>query len=306
MTQCRAPELFHTLFISLHFFIYSMSSPSSPLRALVTGGNQGIGYSIVKALLSHQPPFQVILACRDTNKGQSAIESLAKQGVNTSGASVVQLDLSDSNSISSCVSCLLSSVGSNSIDFLINNAGFAFKGSRFDEEVCRISSQINYFGTRNFTESCFPLLTSSCSIINISSVAGKRAMEMMSEQVKQRFLADSLTIQQLDELLEEFFQSVQSGTHKSSGWPESGYGVSKAALSMWTRILARQFNQQDKQLSINACCPGFVKTEMSSFNGILTPDQGAETPMEIVKAILQGKKINGTFWANKKQSNWVD
>ncbi len=246
------------------------------------------------------------MGCRDVAKGAAAIQSLANEGVNTANAEVLELDIANSVSIDSAVSSVRSRFGSPCIDYLINNAGFAFKGSRFDHEVVTTSSAINYIGTRSVTERFLPLMNVNSSIINVSSVAGKRAMELMSAEKRAAFTDEANTVQQIDQMMEQFFAAVEKGSYKHEGWPEMGYGMSKAALSMWTRIMAKQLEASKQGITINACCPGFCKTAMSSFGGILTPDQGAATPMAIVKSQLEGKRVNGTFWANQQQAKWID
>ena len=48
---------------------------------------------------------------------------------------------------------------------------------------------------------------------------------------------------------------------------------------------------------VNACCPGWVKTDMAGQNAPLTPDQGAETP--VLCALLPSGSPTGKFWKDK-------
>ncbi len=47
-------------------------------------------------------------------------------------------------------------------------------------------------------------------------------------------------------------------------------------VTAFTCIQQRQFNTDTNRVDIvvNACCPGYVKTSMSDFEGDLTPDEG--------------------------------
>ncbi len=49
---------------------------------------------------------------------------------------------------------------------------------------------------------------------------------------------------------------------------------------------------------MNACCPGWVKTDMAGDKAPLTPDQGAETP--IMCALLPQGSPTGAFWKEKE------
>ncbi len=48
---------------------------------------------------------------------------------------------------------------------------------------------------------------------------------------------------------------------------------------------------------MNACCPGWVHTDMAGPRAPLTPDQGAETP--VLCALLPPGSPTGQFWKDK-------
>ena len=50
-------------------------------------------------------------------------------------------------------------------------------------------------------------------------------------------------------------------TH-TQGWPNTCYGVSKAALNAYTRILAREL--APRQILVNSCCPGWCAISFTS------------------------------------------
>ncbi len=90
---------------------------------LITGGNAGIGYEIVKALLqSSRGPYHVIMGSRSLQKAAVAIENLKKEVSETpSTIEALQVDLSSDESIEKAFEALKSGVGH--IDTLVNNAG---------------------------------------------------------------------------------------------------------------------------------------------------------------------------------------
>ncbi|CAN1298687.1 Carbonyl reductase [NADPH] 1 [Linum perenne] len=89
--------------------------------AVVTGGNKGIGFAVVKKLA--EMGLTVVLTARDVGRGKQAVETLISEfGLN--GVKFMQLDVTDPCSISTFVSqfqkdfCVL--------DILVNNAGVSF------------------------------------------------------------------------------------------------------------------------------------------------------------------------------------
>ncbi len=95
---------------------------ASPKVVLVTGGNNGIGYEIVKALLQSEKAYRLLLGSRSLEKAELAIETLHKEcpGL-TNTVEVVQVDLTSDESIEKAFEQVKASPGH--IDVLINNAG---------------------------------------------------------------------------------------------------------------------------------------------------------------------------------------
>lgn len=82
-------------------------------RALVTGGNRGIGFAIAEGLISQG--HDVLIGCRDLKQGQKVAVQI--------GATALQLDVSDPQSITQAVK------RAGDIDILVNNAGVLGSGS---------------------------------------------------------------------------------------------------------------------------------------------------------------------------------
>jgi NAD(P)-dependent dehydrogenase (short-subunit alcohol dehydrogenase family) len=88
----------------------------------VTGGNGGIGYETIKALLGSQKPYHIIMGSRSLEKAKVAIETLQSeypQATNTIEA--IQIDLASDNSIEAAFKQVENTHGR--IDILVNNAG---------------------------------------------------------------------------------------------------------------------------------------------------------------------------------------
>ena len=52
--------------------------------------------------------------------------------------------------------------------------------------------------------------------------------------------------------------------------------MSKVGLTAVTRVQQKNFNKDSREdIIVNACCPGYVSTNMSSYKGYLTIEQGS-------------------------------
>jgi NAD(P)-dependent dehydrogenase (short-subunit alcohol dehydrogenase family) len=92
--------------------------------ALVTGGNNGIGYETVKALLQSKRPYQLLVGSRSIEKGKLAIDKLRKECPDaTNTLEFLQVDLTSDESIEKAFEQVKASPGH--LDVLINNAGLS-------------------------------------------------------------------------------------------------------------------------------------------------------------------------------------
>ena len=89
---------------------------------LVTGGNSGIGYEAVKALLESTKPYHVLLGSRSPDKAKTAIETLHKECADSKNTvEALQVDVTSDESIEKAFETVKASPGR--LDCLINNAG---------------------------------------------------------------------------------------------------------------------------------------------------------------------------------------
>ena len=121
------------------------------------------------------------------------------------------------------------------------------------------------------------------------------------ESVRSRF-RQAQSIQDITRLMKEFEAAVNDGSWKAKGWPGAAYSVSKAGLIGATKVIAREDKAADRKRLINACCPGYVDTDMTKHRGVKTPAQGAQTP--VMLAIGEIGEQTGEFWENEKVVEW--
>lgn len=168
----------------------------------------------------------------------------------------------------------------------------------FTEQV-EPTINVNFFGTLNVIKNMLPILrkADSARIVNVSSQAGLLRI-LPSKERRDFFQSPLLTVEELESAMTEFVQDVKSGNHKEKGWPNSCYGTSKLGVTALTKVLARA----EPSLIINACCPGYCKTDMSSHRGTKTAEEGARTPAML--AMLPAGSYTGEFVVDEEVSEW--
>jgi NAD(P)-dependent dehydrogenase (short-subunit alcohol dehydrogenase family) len=147
-------------------------NPHQNKRALVTGGNKGIGFAICQGLLT--AGFEVTLAARSIDKAQAAIEQLKSDRVHA-----LILDITDDNSIDLAVAAYARKF--DRLDVLINNAGiYPDEGINIltiDRQLFDRTINTNTFGAIRTTQAFLPLLEKAVAarVINVSSGYGALA-----------------------------------------------------------------------------------------------------------------------------------
>jgi NAD(P)-dependent dehydrogenase (short-subunit alcohol dehydrogenase family) len=94
-------------------------------RALVTGGNRGLGFAFVRALA--EAGAEVAFVARDRERNEAAVLELADAGVT---ALAFAADLTDKTELENSVEWAAESLGG--IDILVNNAGACFHRDAFE------------------------------------------------------------------------------------------------------------------------------------------------------------------------------
>jgi NAD(P)-dependent dehydrogenase (short-subunit alcohol dehydrogenase family) len=178
---------------------------------IITGANSGIGFEAAKAL--SQKGAQVILAVRNEQKGESAIESIQKEYPQAS-LKVMKLDLADLASIREFANAFRKQLAS--LDILINNAGVMVPPYQLTKDGFELQFGSNHLGHFALTGLLLPLLKKSpkSRVISLSSIAhrggsiffdnldgskGYKAMEFY----RQSKLATLLFAKELDQRLKQ-------------------------------------------------------------------------------------------------------
>uniref|UniRef100_A0A8C2QEV2 Carbonyl reductase (NADPH) n=1 Tax=Cricetulus griseus TaxID=10029 RepID=A0A8C2QEV2_CRIGR len=275
---------------------------SSRRVALVTGANKGIGFAITRELC-RKFSGDVVLTARDEARGKAAVQQLQAEGLSPR---FHQLDIDDLQSIRALRDFLLKEYGG--LDVLINNAGIAFKNA--DPTPFHIQAEVtmktNFFGTQDVCTELLPLIKPQGRVVNVSSMESLRALKNCSPELQQKFRSDTITEEELVGLMNKFVEDTKRGMHEKEGWPNSAYGVTKIGVTVLSRIHARKLSQQrrDDKILLNACCPGWVRTDMAGPKATKSPEEGAETPVYLALLPPGAEGPHGQFVQEKKVEQW--
>jgi carbonyl reductase 1 len=268
--------------------------------AVVTGSNKGVGYFIALQLGLSGLFQHVLLGCRDASRADMAVQRLRDQFSSSVAVSAFPLTLGDSASHGQFASHVRETFGK--CDVLVNNAAFAYKGSDPTpfEKQCKPTLDVNFRATVDFTEQMLPLLRlagADARLVNVASMSGH--LKNLSAEKQAAVSADTLTFPELRELVNDFETRVTAGdgSHKTvAGWGNSNYGMSKLSVIAATKIWARQ-----ESFSVNCCCPGYCKTDMSSQRGERDPADGAKNA--VLPATMENPPT-GDFFADYQVAKW--
>lgn len=152
--------------------------------ALITGASSGIGLETALSLL--KKGFTVYGAARRL--------SLMKK-IEENGGTILYLDLTDDNSIETCVKTIIQK--EKQIDILINNSGYGLGGSieNVPIEQAKKQFEVNVFALIRLTQLVIPYMKKSPSsrIINISSMAGRFSSPFLGWYHASKYAVEALT-----------------------------------------------------------------------------------------------------------------
>jgi NAD(P)-dependent dehydrogenase (short-subunit alcohol dehydrogenase family) len=207
---------------------------------LVTGGNTGIGFEVVRGLA--QRGMTVYLGSRNAERGTKAAAALQAEG----DIRPLLLDVTDAQHRHAALALIEAAHGR--LDVLVNNAGASLSGNVLEvtPETLQESFDTNAFGPLLLTQLAVPLLRKSDHprIVNVSSAAG--SFGWLSK-------------------LDPRFDSSQM---------PYAYCAAKAAMNVSTLLLTTALKADG--IKVNSVNPGHVKSQVSRFMGTKTPAEGAE------------------------------
>ena len=248
--------------------------------ALITGCNRGIGKATMELFI--QNGISVIACTRILSDSLTVYYKSLEEKYNVK-IYPIKCDLSDEDSIKTAMKEVYAL--KIPIDILVNNAGITRDNllMRMSEEEFDAVIAVNLKGTFNcMKQAARPMMKQKYGkIINMASVVGVTSRRKAGAIVNLASIA---------------------GIDSTVG--NCGYGASKAAMILSTKVLARELSVYN--IRVNAVAPGFIDTDIQSgidrqladniINNLSIRRLG--TPEEVAKVILflasdQASYVNG-------------
>ncbi|CAF3700118.1 unnamed protein product [Rotaria socialis] len=262
---------------------------------LVTGGNKGIGFEVIKKLIKQPSSINddlILLGSRDLKRGEDALSQLGSP----TNVHLLQLDTLSKESISFATNEIKQKYGGQ-LDVIINNAGIAPTDESVEE--ARKTLATNYYGVKLLNDNLIPFLSDHGRVINVASGIGPMVLGYVSKDLQDKYTSATLTSEQLDCLVEDFVLALESNNLEKCGYttelPYLAYGVSKMALIALTRIEAQQCSDARK-IFVYSVCPGYCATDINKHGpGARSAELGADSILHVVNTSDHELK-NGAFY----------
>jgi NAD(P)-dependent dehydrogenase (short-subunit alcohol dehydrogenase family) len=203
-------------------------------NAVVTGANSGLGLETARELARHGA--SVVLACRDTAKGERALREI-QAAAPDARLQVSELDLGDLASIESFAGRVRSEHGEGGIDLLINNAGVMAPPRRQTSDGFELQLGTNHLGHFALTA---------------------RLIEEMRDRPDARVVTLSSNAHKTGRI---DFGDLQR-EHGYTRW--GAYGQSKLANLMFALELDRRLRAAGSTVKSVAAHPGYSATNLQS------------------------------------------
>jgi len=237
-------------------------------QALVTGANKGIGLAIARGLA--KAGMSVWMGARDRERGEKAVAQLKDEGLDVQ---LLEIDVADEASVLQAAAKLSGEIGV--LHVLINNAGILVDRtsppSQLQMKDIKATFEVNFFGPIRVTQAFVPLL----------KAAGNARIVMMGSGVGSLTLITDPT---------SIFSSVNF----------LDYTASKVALNAVTVSFAKEL--EPFGIKVNAVEPGHVRTDINDNTGVVTPDEGAATALNM--ALVGNDGPTGGFFGSHGRQPW--
>jgi NAD(P)-dependent dehydrogenase (short-subunit alcohol dehydrogenase family) len=271
--------------------------------AIVTGANTGIGLETARMLA--QKGADVVLACRNPEKGEAALAQI--QADKPAGkASLMALDLSDLDSVASFAAAF--GKAHDRLDLLVNNAGVMVPPLSRTKQGFELQIGTNHLGHFALTGRLLPLVlrTKGARVVTVASTAasfGRIDLDDLSWERRkydawraygQSKLANLLFFQELSRRLAAAGSAVRAtGAHP--GWTATDLQRTAGFARFFNPYLAMKPHDGALPTMRAACDPDAASASYWGPDGLFEL-RGAPAPARIIKP-ARDEAMAARLWA---------
>lgn len=227
--------------------------------AVVTGGNQGLGFALVAGLCERLGPGGVVyLAARDPERGHAALKDLEAAGLH---AVLHLLDVRSDESVEALAAHVRDAHGG--VDIVLSNAAARIDKATPQEAQVRTFVDTNNGGTLRMIRWFAPVLRDGARFVVVASAFG--SLRSLPAAHHGAFDVERGSLADVEEVMRRYVEAVEAGRHVAEGWPAWINVPSKVAQVAAMKVFARDFGPQAQRrgILVNAVCPGLVDTAAS-------------------------------------------
>lgn len=251
-----------------------------PKVAFVTGSNQGLGLALVRGLCRELGDDGVVyLTARNEARGEAAVKQLEREGLRPR---FHPLDVTDEDSVAAFAEYLRAEHGG--VDVVLSNAAARIAKDVPQRDQVEAFVDTNNHGTYRVLKAFTPLLKEGARLVVVASSFG--SLRHLDPALHGNFNVDVMSLEDVERVMDKYASVVESGEAEAQGWPEWINIPSKIGQVASVKVLARERREtfEQKDVLINAACPGLVNTEASRpwFDDM----SRAQSPDEAAKDVL--------------------
>jgi carbonyl reductase 1 len=170
------------------------------------------------------------------------------------------------------------------LDAIVNNAGIGTQHGTPEEIM-----NVNFFGPKRVVDSFGAILRENGRVVNVGSGSGPSYVKNCPPEAQKLLCNDP---ESWEQIVSWGVKSADGLTGLGSGADgNGGYGLSKALLASYTRLLAKETKWQ-----VSCCTPGFIDTKLTAGWGAKkTPEEGT---LAIKKCLFEPLEGNGWYYGS--------
>lgn len=255
---------------------------------LVTGGNSGIGRALCKQLV-RDDDCHVFMGSRSVARGQAALEAVRDElpRDRADRLQLVELDVRDEASVAAAAEVVREARGGeHALYGLVNNAGVGLATGAAPTEVI----DTNLYGPKRMVDAFVPTGLVSDRVVNVGSGSGPGYVRRCPLEAQPALCRTPESWA----AIEAFAEGGPDGRTGlgSEADTNGGYGLSKALLSLYTMLCAREV----PDILFSCVSPGWIRTKLVGHDGPSKgPEEGTTSIRHALFAPLEG---NGWYYGS--------